>query len=76
MSKPIEESHGLPNECYISKEYTKIVKQISDPKAPIAKMEMTGAGNVASAVEFIFEGLHLNKRLSKDHVGSKMLYRT
>ena len=37
---------------------------------------MTGAGNVASAVEFIFEGLHLNKRLNKDHVGSKMLYRT
>ena len=55
---------------------TKIVKQITDLKAPIKKLEMTGSGNVASAVEFIFEGLHLNKRLNKDHVGSKMLYRT
>ena len=63
-------------ESIASKEYTKIVKQISDLKAPIEKLEMTGAGNVASAVEFIFEGLHLNKRLNKDHVGSKMLYRT
>ena len=63
-------------ESIASKDYTKIVKQISDLKAPIEKLEMTGAGNVASAVEFIFEGLHLNKRLNKDHVGSKMLYRT
>ena len=63
-------------ESIASKEYTKIVKQITDLKAPIKKLEMTGSGNVASAVEFIFEGLHLNKRLNKDHVGSKMLYRT
>ena len=27
VSKPIEESHGLPNECYISKEYTKIERK-------------------------------------------------
>jgi len=30
---------------------------------------------VASAVEFILEGLHLNKRLNKDRVGGRMQYR-
>ena len=27
VSKPISESHGLPNECYISEEYTKIERK-------------------------------------------------
>ena len=27
VSKPIAESHGLPNECYISEEYTKIERK-------------------------------------------------
>ena len=27
VSKPIAESHGLPNECYISQEYTKIERK-------------------------------------------------
>jgi magnesium chelatase subunit I len=29
----------------------------------------------ASIVEFILEGLHLNKRLNKDRVGAKVQYR-
>ena len=29
----------------------------------------------ASAVEFVLEGLHLNKRLNKDRVGGQALYR-
>jgi hypothetical protein len=29
----------------------------------------------ASVVEFILEGLHLNKRLNKDRVGSAVQYR-
>jgi hypothetical protein len=29
----------------------------------------------ASVVEFILEGLHLNKRLNKDRVGPKVHYR-
>jgi magnesium chelatase subunit I len=29
----------------------------------------------ASVVEFILEGLHLNKRLNKDKVGGKVQYR-
>ena len=27
VNKPIAESHGLPNECYISQEYTKIERK-------------------------------------------------
>ena len=27
VNKPIAESHGLPNECYISEEYTKIERK-------------------------------------------------
>ena len=30
---------------------------------------------VASAVEFVLEGLHLSKRLNKDAVGAKATYR-
>ena len=30
---------------------------------------------VASAIEFIFEGLHLNKRLNKDESGARATYR-
>ena len=32
-------------------------------------------GAVASAIEFIFEGLHLNKRLNKDETGTRATYR-
>ncbi len=35
-----------------------------------------GAGEMAAAVEFILEGLHLTKRLAKDASGSRALYRT
>ena len=35
----------------------------------------TNPAQIASAVEFILEGLHLNKRLNKDKVGAKTQYR-
>ena len=35
----------------------------------------TPAG-VASAVEFVLEGLHLSKRLNKDSIGGKTTYRS
>jgi magnesium chelatase subunit I len=31
---------------------------------------------VASAVEFVLEGLHLSKRLNKDAAGSRATYRS
>ena len=33
------------------------------------------AASVASAVEFLLEGLHLSKRLNKDAVGARATYR-
>lgn len=32
-------------------------------------------GDLAAAVEFVLEGLHLNKRLNKDQVGARVQYR-
>jgi len=40
--------------------------------------KLGGRGNpasVASSVEFILEGLHLNRRLNKDEVSGKVRYR-
>jgi magnesium chelatase subunit I len=43
-----------------------VVQQLADSETPAA---------VASAVEFVLEGLHLSKRLNKDASGSKAQYR-
>jgi magnesium chelatase subunit I len=44
----------------------KVVKMIDDSERP---------ESIASAVEFILEGLHLNKRLNKSRVEGKTIYR-
>ena len=31
VKKPIEKSHGLPNECYTSNEYTKLERKSGGP---------------------------------------------
>jgi magnesium chelatase subunit I len=33
-------------------------------------------GAIASATEFVLEGLHLTKRLAKDAAGARALYRS
>ena len=44
--------------------------------AHVAKLEPKASGPItASVVEFILEGLHLNKRLNKDKVGTAVQYR-
>jgi magnesium chelatase subunit I len=43
-----------------------VVQQLAHSETPAA---------VASAVEFVLEGLHLSKRLNKDSAGSKAQYR-
>jgi magnesium chelatase subunit I len=40
---------------------------------PLVDGETPGA--VASAVEFVLEGLHLSRRLNKDAVGARATYR-
>ena len=59
-----------------SAEYVRLVAQVDGMQAAIDK---AGAGRspaeTSAAVEFLLEGLHLNKRLNKDKVGGKIQYR-
>jgi magnesium chelatase subunit I len=54
----------------------KLARQVDGLWAAVEKIGGGGsAGETASAVEFVLEGLHLNKRLNKDRVGGKTQYR-
>ena len=57
-------------------EYAKLLSDLPGLRDTLAELEVaeTPAG-VASAVEFVLEGLHLSKRLNKDAVGAKATYR-
>jgi magnesium chelatase subunit I len=59
-----------------SAHYGKLVKQTEGMDAAVEKL---GAGKsrpvIASAVEFVLEGLHLNKRLNKDKIAGRVQYR-
>jgi magnesium chelatase subunit I len=59
-----------------SNDYAKIVRQVDGLDRPVAKLDPgENLAEIASAVEFILEGLHLNKRLNKDKVGGRAQYR-
>ncbi|MSO78366.1 MAG: magnesium chelatase [Acidimicrobiia bacterium] len=57
-------------------EYAKTLSNLPGLRDTLADLEVaeTPAG-VASAVEFVLEGLHLSKRLNKDAMGGKTAYR-
>ncbi len=57
-------------------DYAKLLTELPGLPDALAELEVgeTPAG-VASAVEFILEGLHLAKRLNKDAIGGKATYR-
>ncbi len=57
-------------------EYAKLLSDLPGLQGTLKDLEVaeTPAG-VASAVEFVLEGLHLSKRLNKDSVGGKSAYR-
>jgi magnesium chelatase subunit I len=56
--------------------YVDLSHQIEGLGAAVEKVGASGsAAETAAAVEFILEGLHLNKRLNKDRVGGKVQYR-
>jgi magnesium chelatase subunit I len=57
-------------------EYGSLLPKLSGLRDALADLGVgeTPAG-VASAVEFVLEGLHLSKRLNKDAVGGKAVYR-
>jgi magnesium chelatase subunit I len=57
-------------------EYAALLPKLDGLREALAELGVgeTPAG-VASAVEFVLEGLHLSKRLNKDAVGGKATYR-
>jgi magnesium chelatase subunit I len=56
--------------------YTDILAELPAIKAPVlALADSETPGAVASAIEFILEGLHLTKRLNKEAAGAKATYR-
>ena len=61
----------------VSADEAKLLSDIPALRQPVAAL--TGGDEspaaVASAVEFILEGLHLSKRLNKDAVGARATYR-
>ena len=59
-----------------SAEYVKLSKQIDGLDRAVGKVGARGDGALtAAAVEFVLEGLHLNKRLNKDKVAGRAQYR-
>jgi magnesium chelatase subunit I len=59
-----------------SRSYVRYVKEIPGLAKAVKKMtDAEAPENLASVVEFIFEGLHLNKRLNKTKVEGKVVYK-
>ncbi|CAN5701072.1 sigma 54-interacting transcriptional regulator [soil metagenome] len=70
---PVDTGEDVP-----SADYVKLLEEIPSLRVPVA--ELTGEDNspaaVAAAIELVFEGLHLAKRLNKDAVGGRAQYRS
>jgi magnesium chelatase subunit I len=61
-----------------SGEYPALVERLPALAAPVAELlgDDPAPAQVASAVEFVLEGLHLSKRLNKDALGGRASYRS
>ena len=59
-----------------SAEYVRQVGQAPALKQAAAKLGATDPAGIASAVEFVLEGLHLNKKLNKDVKAGHFRYRS
>ncbi|MBI4304301.1 MAG: magnesium chelatase [Chloroflexi bacterium] len=72
-------SNGLKievSENMKARDYAARVSEIGGLSDKISKLDGdAGAARVASAFEFILEGLHLSRKLNKDKVAGKSLYR-
>jgi magnesium chelatase subunit I len=59
-----------------SADYVELMRSIDGLSRAVAKLDPgENPALVASAIEFVLEGLHLNKRLNKDRVGGRSQYR-
>lgn len=66
----VETGSDIPSSEYVKKlpdigEASKLIKRIEPSEEPAA---------IASAIEFVLEGLHLNRRLNRDHTGGHIVY--
>jgi magnesium chelatase subunit I len=59
-----------------SKRYVELMRSIEGMSRAVSKLD-TGENPalIASAIEFVLEGLHLNKRLNKDRIAGRVQYR-
>ena len=63
-------------ECLGSESYEEIIKQVDGLEPAVSRLAETQSSTErASAVEFILEGMHLNKLLNKDRVSGQTRYR-
>jgi magnesium chelatase subunit I len=62
----------------VSSDYVALVEDIAPLRDPVTQLigAKESPAAVASAVEFVLEGLHLSKRLNKEAVGSRAQYRS
>jgi magnesium chelatase subunit I len=59
-----------------SMEYVNQLSKVGGLSKAVDKLNGRGSpASIASSVEFILEGLHLNRRLNKDEVNGKVRYR-
>ena len=59
-----------------SMEYVNQLSKVGGLSKAVDKLNGRGSpASIASSVEFILEGLHLNRRLNKDEVSGKIRYR-
>jgi magnesium chelatase subunit I len=58
-------------------DYARLVRELGALRRPVAELTKgdESPAQVAAAVEFVLEGLHLSKRLNKDAVGARATYR-
>jgi magnesium chelatase subunit I len=67
----IDVSDGMP-----SLEYAQQAFRINGLKTAVSKLGAQGnPAAIASATEFVLEGLHLNRKLNKDRTGGRARYR-
>jgi magnesium chelatase subunit I len=59
-----------------SLEYVRQAAEVGGFTPAIKKLGVQGnSAQIASAIEFVLEGLHLNRKLNKDRASGRMRYR-
>jgi len=63
------------SESMSSEEYVRLANEVEGLSEAMSRLKAgEKPATMASALEFVLEGLHLNKRLNKDRVAGKTLY--